>query len=86
MGTKTNPGQFDCYAKAHPDEPVFTLLGRDPSAAQLVHEWAALRERDIAMGLKPQEDMEKVAEARACAKAMSEYYAAQRLGEPDTSV
>lgn len=23
MGSKTNPGQFDCYANALPDEPMF---------------------------------------------------------------
>lgn len=43
MGTKTNPGKFDCYAKAEPDEPVFVLLGRDPSAGPLVRLWAAIR-------------------------------------------
>jgi hypothetical protein len=30
MGTKSNPGPFDCYAKAEPDEPMFVLLARDP--------------------------------------------------------
>jgi len=40
MGTKNNPGQFDCHAKAHPDEPLFTLLARDPAAAALVMMWA----------------------------------------------
>ncbi|HAW11807.1 MAG TPA: aspartate decarboxylase, partial [Chloroflexi bacterium] len=31
MGTKNNPGKFDCYDDAHPDEPMFVLLGRDPA-------------------------------------------------------
>ena len=26
MGTKNNPGKFDCYANAKPDEPLFVLL------------------------------------------------------------
>jgi hypothetical protein len=40
MGTKRNPGQYDCYAKAEPDEPMFVLLARDPTAPQLVRDWA----------------------------------------------
>lgn len=32
MGTKNNPGAFDCYANAEPDEPMFVLLGRDKHA------------------------------------------------------
>ena len=28
MGTKNNPGRFDCYGNAEPDEPIFVLLGR----------------------------------------------------------
>lgn len=43
MGTKTNPGRFDCYAAAEPDEPMFILLGRDRHAAALVNLWAAMR-------------------------------------------
>jgi hypothetical protein len=75
MGTRTNPGKYDCYHKAEPDEPVFVLRGRDGSAAALVYDWAALRERDIDMGLKPEADREQVLEARECAKAMAEYAA-----------
>lgn len=63
MGTKNNPGQFDCYAAADPDEPMFILLGRDKHAPTLVWLWAVLRELD---GEAP----EKVAEARTCATAM----------------
>lgn len=36
MGTKNNPGTFDCYANAAPDEPMFVLLGRDKHAPLLV--------------------------------------------------
>lgn len=43
MGTKTNPGRFDCYTAAEPDEPMFILLGRDRHAAALVNLWAAMR-------------------------------------------
>jgi hypothetical protein len=78
MGTRTNPGKSDGYAKAWPDEPVFVLLGRDGSAAVLVYEWAAERERDIALGVRPESDREQVLEARECAQAMAEY-AARRV-------
>lgn len=47
MGTKNNPGKFDCYAAAHPDEPLFTLLARDPSAPHLIRLWACVRTGDI---------------------------------------
>lgn len=63
MGTKNNPGQFDCYENAHPDEPMFVLLGRDPWASELVRLWAAGR-------ASAGEDPSKVAEARACADQM----------------
>ncbi|WP_119304987.1 hypothetical protein [Dongia deserti] len=43
MGTKNDPGEYDCYAKAHPEEPMFTLLGRDRTAFHLVRIWSALR-------------------------------------------
>ena len=66
MGTKNNPGQYDCYAAAEPNEPLFTLLGRDPMGAALVQLWALLRH-------EANEDPEKVAEARACAREMHNY-------------
>lgn len=43
MGTKNNPGKFDCYANAEPDEPMFILLARDPVAPTLVRLWCVLR-------------------------------------------
>jgi hypothetical protein len=49
MGTKNDPGIYDCHAKAHPDEPMFTLLGRDPMGFHLVRIWAALRWRHFGM-------------------------------------
>lgn len=45
MGTKNTPGQFDCYSKAEPDEPLFTLLARDPIAPLLVALWADVNRR-----------------------------------------
>jgi hypothetical protein len=71
MGTKNNPGQFDCYAHAEPDEPMFVLLARDPWAPHLVEIWAANREAD-GTG-----DPAKVAEARQCAAQMREWAASR---------
>lgn len=66
MGTKNNPGAFDCYANAEPDEPMFVLLGRDKHAPTLVWLWATLRELDG-------EDDAKVKEARECCASMMEW-------------
>lgn len=63
MGTKNNPGAYDCVASAHPDEAMFALLGRDRIAGSLVRLWALAREQ---MG----EDPPKVAEAHDCAALM----------------
>lgn len=69
MGTKLNPGDFDCYANALPDEPMFILLARDPDFRRLVDAWANRREADILCGLRPATDMAMVTEARSCAAA-----------------
>lgn len=66
MGTKNNPGQFDCYANAEPDEPMFVLLGRDRHAEVLTRLWAILRAHDG-------EDEEKIAEAIQCANNMERW-------------
>lgn len=68
MGTKLNPGKYECYANAEPDEPMFVLLGRDDRAPSLVEAWAAVSE---SRGTDPA----KVREARECAAAMRKYRA-----------
>ena len=77
MGTKNNPGKFDCYANADPDEPMFILLGRDPHASAAVRRWADDRELMIRAGLKPTDDMWMVWEARECADAMEQFHIAR---------
>ena len=77
MGTKNNPGAFDCYANALPDEPMFVLLGRDKHAPTLVWLWATMREIDG-------EDPAKVVEARECAMAMVQY--AHAAGRPSVGL
>lgn len=69
MGTKNNPGAWDCYANAEPDEPMFVLLGRDPTAGALVRLWAEARLR-LARAGRGGADAAKLEEARACADAM----------------
>lgn len=39
MGTKSEPSRYDGYGKAEPNEPVFTLIGRDPAAPGLIRAW-----------------------------------------------
>ena len=68
MGTKNNPGAYDCYANAEPDEPMFILLGRDKHAPRRVRDWADARE-------SAGEDPAKVQEARDCANAMVSFRA-----------
>ena len=63
MGTKNNPGQFDCYANAEPDEPLFTLLARDPAAPDAILEWIRTRREMIALGEKPGSDWPVIDEA-----------------------
>jgi hypothetical protein len=85
MGTKIAPGKFDCYKKANQDEPMFTLLARDPAASHLVVMWACIRNGDtegalqefnsIVQDIGPTyaefpEKPEKIAEAIAVAEAM----------------
>lgn len=72
MGTKNNPGQFDCYVAAEPDEPMFVLLARDPLAPILVKLWADLR---TYAGGNPAKSLE----ARMCADAMTLWRASKPL-------
>lgn len=63
MGTKSEPGAFDCYEKAEDDEPMFILLARDPSAPMLVRLWAQIETLHIG-------NPDKIAEAYNGAFAM----------------
>lgn len=73
MGSKINPGKFDCYANALPDEPMFVLLARDPYAPLLVSLWADLREKEIHDGTRPQSDFKMIDEAGECAESMKQW-------------
>lgn len=71
MGTKNDPGKFDCYSRAEPDEPMFVLLARDPIAPRLVREWAA--QRVFTTGTTPLQYGEKEREALQTAEAMDRW-------------
>ncbi len=71
MGTKSNPGAFDCYANAAPDEPMFILLARDKHAPTLIWLWASLRELD-------QENPDTVANARDIVEDMLQWQLANK--------
>lgn len=75
MGSKSNPGKYDCYAKAEPDEPMFILLARDLYAPALVDRWANMREETFKRGGSSgePEEMAKIAEARKCANEMRDW-------------
>lgn len=66
MGTKSNPGDFDCYANAEDDEPMFILLARDESAPAIIREWCFHR---YASGKNHPRDPQ-IVEALECATKM----------------
>lgn len=72
MSTKNNPGPFDCYANAEPDEPMFILLGRDRHAAAVVRHWVQLRMTESIVFMQPN-NTAKLIEARQCADAMDQW-------------
>lgn len=78
MGSKNEPGKYDCYANAESDEPMFILLARDVAAPETVEAWANARVCLIQAGDKPQSDIAIVKEARECADKMRAWRAANR--------
>lgn len=87
MGTKANPAPNDCYAKAEDDEPMFTLLARDPQASNLVRHWAHRRNQAFWKNHpNPTPDElakheQKIDEAWACANAMDAWRLARKAAE-----
>lgn len=80
MGTKKKPGDFDCYTRAEPDEPMFVLLARDENAPTLVRQWVhdrAVRKNEKVGGIVSL-DL-KAIEALNCADEME----AWREAHPD---
>lgn len=79
MATKNKPGDYDCYANADPDEPMFVLLGRDATASFVVRYWAKLRE-----ALNPGDDEKQLEEARELSHEMQRW-ASHRCDKDITS-
>lgn len=79
MGTKQEPGEYDCHAMAKPDEPLFTLLARDSDAASIVKLWAFLRMQQIELGIRPESDRAQVSEAMRCATDMEIWHRQYRV-------
>jgi hypothetical protein len=77
MGSKAQPGAFDCYAKLEPNEPYFLIMGRDPMGQQLVEMWALGAEMRLSLGALDAEAVlnkkAQIAEARRCAAYMANY-------------
>lgn len=77
MGSKNQPGVFDCWNNAEPEEPMFILLGRDRGAPQLVRQWADARAIEIARGQHSIEewsrDWEQIREAYRLAAWMEDF-------------
>ena len=76
MSTKANPSPNDCYTKALPDEPMFTLLGRDPAAPYVVIFWCKMRQ--LMFG---ESDNPTIVEAMACSEELRNW--AMKLGKSD---
>jgi hypothetical protein len=75
--TKNNPGEFDCYANAKDDEPMFVLLARDKAAPNTIRYWCHER---VILG-KNKADDPQIIEAQACAMQMEDYHYALRQRE-----
>jgi hypothetical protein len=78
MSTKNNPGPFDCYANAAPDEPMFVLLARSKYSAALVNLYAAMKRAEVLSAIDAStttaaaalDDGQKISEAEAVANDM----------------
>jgi hypothetical protein len=88
MATKRNPGQYDAYAAAEPDEPIFTLRANDPTAPAMVRGWAMNRVHAIFQGHKPNtpDQWHKVSEAVTCAFDMEVWRANKYAAEHERQV
>ena len=98
MGTKANPGDFDCYAALEPDEPYFLLKATDVTAPQAVRFWAQAyeykKQRENRTGPVTEfiseepltiRQQRKYNEAMACASAMEKWRASWRAATLEKS-
>ena len=86
MGTKDQPGKFDCYAAAADDEPLFVLKSTDISAPFVVRVWAeTYRERKMRAGAWNQHAIHRYCEAMEVANEMASWHH-KNLGHPDDPI
>jgi hypothetical protein len=85
MGTKSEPGNFDCYTHAEDDEPLFVLLARDRTAPVIVRAWADARELMLREAWTQQTtigemfvELDQINEARQCAGLMEQWRSEHR--------
>lgn len=89
--TKTDPGPFDAFDKALADEPIFTLLGRDPASPSAITEWCRVR-RNLAIkncaarSDEMTDELRQCAEAEVIAFAMEDYRSGAEAGVPQETV
>ena len=78
MGTKNNPGEFDCHGAAADDEPIFTLRANDEIAPGLVIAWAhSYAATKGGQNNLTAEQLRKFNEALDVSQAMAEWKARQ---------
>lgn len=82
MGTKNNPGIYDCYAKAGPDEPIFTFRANDPMAPDMIDEWV-LRATARGVPLPKRQEAATIAEDMRAWKRQQARDSASHRGDDD---
>ena len=85
MGTKIEPGDFDCYAAAAPEEPIFTLRANDPLAPAVVRTWTVLYTALKFLtggGWVYPRHRAKIGEAWRCARSMRRWRKTSKAKEP----
>jgi hypothetical protein len=70
MGTRNQPGQYDCLARLADDEPYFVLVAHDDSAPGTIVAWVADRLDRIRLGERPGADLAQLREALNLARDM----------------
>lgn len=81
MSTKNNPGAFRCYEAALPDEPIFTILARDPAGPATLRYWIyqrAMKGKNVSP-----EDIDRIDDADRVARQMEAWRAANAEAGPD---
>lgn len=73
--TRSDPEKYDYFYRLAPDEPHFLLMGRDLDSSIVVHMWAIMRNRQIAIGMREDtpEERRQISDALICAHELNVY-------------